>query len=982
MNFHQWLMQKCSHNFLLFFVTVFIVFGVAGISNDALAAVSPAQILLDSSVFDANYYRAHYPGLVNMSDAQLRNHWINHGIQEGRQAHLKFYWKEYQQIYKKLGSAFGNDGKKYVTHYVKYGKAEGRTPVFALDPSVFDATYLSLRYSDLKNLSKEQLETHWLLHGIQGGRQANALFYVKDYSEIYPDLKNYLGSDPNKYIRHYVVNTVYGSEKRVGVPEIDPLVFDVNYYKNKYPDAKNLTEKEIKIRWINDLENSIDRSATAFFNPKDYQQLNSGVSKNRREAVREYVFNRSLSMPTHRFFDPSFFSVKDYQELNKDLSTMTQDQAKSHWFNSGMKEGRVAIKEGFSIRKYIENTKPWLSKIFDKNYALAWDFYIDFEKNNPYTLLPSVNADKFDTNNKTTFRIDDYGADPTGIKDSTSAMVAVLNDIKKYQALNPEEKRVLVFGDGSYLFASAFLNDTHPNNPYNTSGYMFHLAGIKNLVIAGVADKTKLINAKSDTGFFFVSESDSVFFRDLIFDYQKMPYLQGTVQGISKVNNDVIITLAPENSFQRVSDSELNRDILDGTIVVYDSKRKGIRKDNTFHFYKISSIANASASYKLTVLRNATHQQNALKDIKPGDNLVFFRRAKVNFMRLNFNNNIGLYNVEINASPCTAFVVVGNQGDIIFDRVMIKPSKNRTKSIVSTNADGIHAQSNRSPLIIQNSYFQGMGDDAVNLYSVGGVVSSVNTGNNTIAVHNTLLANVGDVIEFINPQTGAVLGQGKVQEPLKKLTNGTYQYTFNSLPAGITGGVVNLQQSYTNTVAYNTTASNAGSRFVNNIVGPLRGSGIRIKAPNSVVQDNIFMHVDMNAINIENLYSGFVEGPIPHDIVIKNNRITGSSYPASPVIFVGNRIFSSGQGGRVENIEIIDNKFFSYGTEAIQLHRVDNASIKRNFFGSNGEDERYDWNATSNDRSVVEIRNSGSAIDISDNTFQDKRRFTGSNISF
>jgi beta-N-acetylglucosaminidase len=100
--------------------------GNAGASSKTTVSISSSQ---KSLVFDATYYSNKYPDLKAAfgTDAnKLYNHFINHGIYEGRQGCANFSVKAYLKAYSDLRDAFGNDYAKAINHYLKQGYNEGR----------------------------------------------------------------------------------------------------------------------------------------------------------------------------------------------------------------------------------------------------------------------------------------------------------------------------------------------------------------------------------------------------------------------------------------------------------------------------------------------------------------------------------------------------------------------------------------------------------------------------------------------------------------------------------------------------------------------------------------------------------------------------------------------------------------------------------------------------------------------------------------
>lgn len=128
-----------------------------------------------SVLFDASYYAEKYPDVVAVygTDANaLYSHYINHGINEGRNAGPLFDVKKYRANNKDLEGLYGDNWAAYVNQYLTEGLKEGRVGY----GEEFDAVSYANRYSDLKNVygyDVKALYTHYLNHGIKEGRNAS-----------------------------------------------------------------------------------------------------------------------------------------------------------------------------------------------------------------------------------------------------------------------------------------------------------------------------------------------------------------------------------------------------------------------------------------------------------------------------------------------------------------------------------------------------------------------------------------------------------------------------------------------------------------------------------------------------------------------------------------------------------------------------------------------------------------------------------------
>ena len=89
-----------------------------------------------SLVYDGNLYMNNYADLKNaftiqklgglVDDVSLLEHFVNSGMNEGRQAKATFNVNSYYNNYEDLRLAFGQNWKSYYFHYLDYGYWEGR----------------------------------------------------------------------------------------------------------------------------------------------------------------------------------------------------------------------------------------------------------------------------------------------------------------------------------------------------------------------------------------------------------------------------------------------------------------------------------------------------------------------------------------------------------------------------------------------------------------------------------------------------------------------------------------------------------------------------------------------------------------------------------------------------------------------------------------------------------------------------------------
>jgi hypothetical protein len=142
---------------------------------DPKAAFSPL-------VFDVSYYKLVNPDLAQLTDAEARTNWLDHGVVEGRRAHPLFWTQQYLAFYPDLQAAFGaTNFPAALKHYVFNGHREGRAGVLALTPNVFDVKFYKDVNKELASLSDTEAEMNWIEHGIAENLHAHPRFYALDY---------------------------------------------------------------------------------------------------------------------------------------------------------------------------------------------------------------------------------------------------------------------------------------------------------------------------------------------------------------------------------------------------------------------------------------------------------------------------------------------------------------------------------------------------------------------------------------------------------------------------------------------------------------------------------------------------------------------------------------------------------------------------------------------------------------------------------
>ena len=231
-----------------------------------------------SSVYAYDYYRNNN---VDLQDVYANNrkkfleHFLNYGMNEGRQGNESFDVTSYYNEYADLRSTYGTNLKKYYEHYIKYGQKEGRhttgcnelkNPIVTwnkFDYSlVYDPFIYMKRNSDLEAyatcdtssgtiIDDKKLIEHFIKYGANEARFANNTFDVISYYNQYSDLRRAYGNKMLSYYQHYCKNGKKEGRDAVGCGSLlDQIVtwagrnwsavYDAGFYMKNYTDMANL----------------------------------------------------------------------------------------------------------------------------------------------------------------------------------------------------------------------------------------------------------------------------------------------------------------------------------------------------------------------------------------------------------------------------------------------------------------------------------------------------------------------------------------------------------------------------------------------------------------------------------------------------------------------------------------------------------------------------------------------------------------------
>lgn len=382
-------------------------------------------------VYDYNYYINANRDVANAfgdDEVKALQHFVSYGENEGRSASASFDVHSYRNLYSDLRNAYGLDYSKYYIHYINYGNKEGRKATGAPEiadgttvyggvdySSVYNYKYYISHNADVKNAFGDddaKVLQHYILYGINEGRQGSENFDIMSYRYAYPDLRRAYRGDNIKYLQHYISNGRNEGRSAVGTSTLQNVITDYNgvdyspvysfyYYENQNPDLKNqygcddagLIEEFV----TNGMKTG--RMACSDFQATSYQNRYPDLRKTYRSDMTQYVkhwieYGKAegrTATGCNETIDPvstlngiDYSPVYDFATYRKSNSyienTFGGDDYSSleYFVNKGMDQ-KIQTGKNFNVSYYMDNYDD-LYSVFGNNYRAYYNHYMNIGK--------------------------------------------------------------------------------------------------------------------------------------------------------------------------------------------------------------------------------------------------------------------------------------------------------------------------------------------------------------------------------------------------------------------------------------------------------------------------------------------------------------------------------------------------------------------------------------------------------------------------
>ena len=281
---------------------------------------------------------------------------------------------------------------------------------------------------------------------------------------------------------------------------------------------------------------------------------------------------------------------------------------------------------------------------------------------------------------------------------------------------------------------------------------------------------------------------------------------------------------------------------------------------------------------------------------------------------------------EIGCFSCPSaffYATYGNSNFVLSDLDIYVPDE--SKAMLASNEDCIHIKQLSGKLVIENSNFHGIGDDALNILTMLGVVANVDGNKATVNAGGTqnsfaegeFLA--GETVEFFDSSCNSI-GFAKV----KKHSGKTIE--FDALPEGVKKG------------CYIQNVSTSPDVLVKNCtIGYGRARGVLLQAKNAVVTGCTFKDLRLSAVLAAPDFTYWYEAGFADNLLVKGNTFINCTNTVKDRGFgvvnvtsshdeVQNKAWLRGH----KNVTVMENTYENCSGKPVVITCTENAKIINN----------------------------------------------------
>ncbi len=511
----------------------------------------------------------------------------------------------------------------------------------------------------------------------------------------------------------------------------------------------------------------------------------------------------------------------------------------------------------------------------------------------------------------TVYRVEDYEVSVNNTNNSR-ALQALVDTLRTQSG-----KKVISFGEGTYRFNSA-IQVTNASDIY----FLGH--------------NTKwVLNAW--TTYLSFSGTENIHVEGFTFDMDPSPTVAGTVKSYSydaSGNCDVVLSLPEEfdcsasaytswdpngNSNYTGSFMECIRDPISGKLSPDRNKNLFYNSTTSANNFGMLSMTYSKAAHELTVKLNKKFPYCSLKNPTIGG-WVSVAYTMYDHFGFSLTKAKDTYFEHVTTYVAAGMGLRANAGENLYlNHVNFIQDPNSAR-IMTCTADIIHTCALEGDLRITNCILESSHDDALNIKSFYGKITSIVKSSREITIDQTqnecaIRFEEGDDIDFYDPETMEYIDTYHVVSSTCSGT--TYRVIVDRRPN-------NLVEGYS---AGNDTRSTR--MYLHNcLIQNKRNRGILLQTRYSEISQCTFHNVIMGAVQMLSVGDIFREAIAPKEIIFKDNKIVRCQGGDLSIFAYGTS--GNSVAGAIRDITVENNYFYNGPTSAITTRSVNGLRIAHN----------------------------------------------------
>ncbi len=418
-------------------------------------------------------------------------------------------------------------------------------------------------------------------------------------------------------------------------------------------------------------------------------------------------------------------------------------------------------------------------------------------------------------------------------------------------------------------------------------GAFLSLKGVKNLTIDGKGAK---IIYHRHNNFCVGTRCENVVVKNFVASMNKVAFTQGDIVDvledhfIFEIDKGYPFPPTHEFTMKNFPDQKWRW----GSVM--NRKKRAIKEDFSDHIFMEKVQKLDARKYKVYPRKDYLKY---MSKIAVGDVWVMpvYKEINKNFGAENYtvsfvlSKNVLIENVKISATRHAGFAGTNNEGKITFRNCTLT-WREGSKDMISSWRDGSHFKNNKIGPTLENCVFEGMLDDAVNISAAPAFVikkindTSYQMRRTTFFEGNDIALMYGDSGKWVEGLK-ASKGSTGLKLCLEKPIDFTMWQEISNYD--IVSG--NSKKNSKATQFFNMSYINNGFVVRNCKFGVQRRYSMIIRAHNGIIENNTI--TGGTGIMIANEFGSWFEGPLPHNIVIKNN-VVNSPVARNPFTIAGN----------------------------------------------------------------------------------------------